>query len=374
MTRNLLLSALILFPLWINAQDRNPTIRSFRAEKLYLEGLQQFKNRQFYDAIDTFDKVVELNDKHPNVYEARGDAYYQLEKFEQALSDYEEAIDLDPDNANLWNNAGVAAGDMNMFRAAANYFFEAVQIDPNNKDANDNYLEARRLLNAEGIAYEEPRRPRSWRDEDDIYNNGNYGSGYGDSGRDRDDRERDRPWESRDRDDDRNSSSSSSTRPSKYNPTRPGDNKNQDLDKFNNETRNSKREYKYNSSMISIGPRTDIQLKLDQVWITKNSTMLSFTLKNLSDKSFPVKLAKQKKSGAWYITDRSFGRIYTLKAIKSLDGWAQGNSYNLKARGTKVFIAEFERLDDDVWFFHLLEGKTQKPGAWNMYDIELSRN
>jgi len=361
MTRNLLLSALILFPLWTIAQP-NPTIRSFRAEKLYLDGLKKFQQRQFYDAIETFDKVVELNREHPNVYEARGDSYYQLKDYKMALSDYEEAIHLDRNNANLWNNAGVAAGDMFLYRAAANYFYEAMQLDPNHTDASENYEEARRLLNQEGIAYDAPERPKPWEnDYRDSYGNDNYGSSTGSSsgGRDRDNSGY-------------SSGSSNSTRPSKYNPTRPGDKKEQEDNFEDIPGRSNVREYLYKKPELSTGPSTDIQLKVDQVRITKNSTMLTFTLKNLGDKSFPVKLANTGSRDAWYLTDRSFDRTYRLKAIKNLDGWNQGRSYNLKARGTQLFIAEFERIDDDVFFFHLLEGKTTKPGAWNIYDIELS--
>ncbi len=379
MTRNLLLSALILFPLWTIAQP-NPTIRSFRAEKLYLDGLKKFQQRQFSDAIETFDQVVELNNEHPNVYEARGDAYYQLRDYKMALKDYQRAIDLDQNNANLWNNAGVAAGDMNLYRAAANYFYEAMELDPNHTDAAENFEQARRLLNQEGIAYEGPSKPRPW--EDDYYNydrdrddrgtfNGSNGGAYGNSsgssttgGRDRDDYY--------DRNDAYgNNGGRSSTRPSKYNVTRPGDVKERE-DKFKDgPERNSIREYLYKSPQLTVGPRTDIQLNVDQVRISKNSTMLSFTVKNLGEKSFPIKLAQRGSKEAWYLTDRSFERTYKLKSIKNLDGWNQGRSFNLKARGTQLFIAEFDRIDDDIFFFHLLEGKMSKPGAWNIYDIEL---
>ena len=65
--------------------------------------------------------------------------------------------------------------------------------------------------------------------------------------------------------------------------------------------------------------------------------------------------------------------IYRLKSIKNLEGWSLGNAFSLKPRASKLFLAEFDRIDDNVFFFHLLEGKTNKPGAWNIYDIELSR-
>jgi len=372
MTRNLLLSALILFPLWTISQP-NPTIRSFRAEKLYLDGLKKFQQRQFYDAIETFDEVVELNSEHPNVYEARGDAYYQLKDYQKALDNYVEAIDLDPDNSNLWNNAGVAAGDMSLYRAAANYFYEAMQINPNHKDASENYEEARRLLNQGGIAYQAPSKPQRWNDDDyDRDRNGgrNQGSSSGTDGYDR-------TYGSSYGNDGRNtnnpsSNGSNSTRPSKYSPTRPGDKKDRDQNFKDSPDRSTVREYLYKKPQLTVGPKTDVQLKVDQVRITKNSTMLTFTVKNLGDKSFPVKLAKRSSKEAWYLTDRSFERTYRLKSIKNLDGWNQGRSFNLKARQTQLFIAEFDRIDDDVFFFHLLEGRMTKPGAWNIYDIELN--
>ncbi|MEL6853149.1 MAG: hypothetical protein AAFP92_31855, partial [Bacteroidota bacterium] len=58
------------------------------------------------------------------------------------------------------------------------------------------------------------------------------------------------------------------------------------------------------------------------------------------------------------------------QALKRLSGWPD-KPFTLKPGKGLTFHAEFERLPDDLHFFHLLEGSGEREGSWDFYDIEL---
>lgn len=130
-------------------------------------------------------------------------------------------------------------------------------------------------------------------------------------------------------------------------------------------------DYFYTSDRFGEGPKGDVQLHVEKIRITENSTILTFLLENQGENSIQIKLAKNGNKKAWYLTDRSFGREYHLKTIDYLDRWKFGLSYKLKGYSSQSFTAEFERLDNDVFNFHLIEGQDMKPGNWNIFEIEL---
>ncbi|MEL7342481.1 MAG: tetratricopeptide repeat protein, partial [Bacteroidota bacterium] len=147
MKRHIFIIALLL-PVLALAQE-NQTIRAFKAEKLYVRGLEQYQNGDIRGAIQTFDQVISLDRNHGQVYQAKGDALYELGDFDEAIESYNIAAQQYPDNANIRNSLGVAAGQMGMYRAAESYFLEALQIDPNLASAKRN-LERAQIKIREG--------------------------------------------------------------------------------------------------------------------------------------------------------------------------------------------------------------------------------
>lgn len=361
----------------VTAQD-NQTIRAFKAEKLYVQGLQLYQNGNVRGAIETFDQVIALDRNHGQVYQAKGDAYFELGDFDKAIESYAIAAQQYPNNASIRNSMGVSAASMTMYRAAESYFLEALQIDPAYAAAKRN-LEKTQLLLREGNNGptsnpwdEPPVRPSStitttvpstWGTPWPSTEPGGTASGYPPSSD---------PW---------NSSSGGTTDPIWNTGFRPTGTVNSDplpatpvrgtpLNPWEREDRNSRQTiYSRERGQVNVTYRTDPFVNIEQVRITENSTLVSFTVQSISKDPFPISLAGVGSPEALMITDRQFGRAYRLKNIR-LEGWPI-EPYELRPGETKMIIAEFERIPADLHFFHIVEGEIPSQGSWDFYDVEL---
>lgn len=375
MKRQIFFLALLL-PVLSIAQE-NQTIRAFKAEKLYVRGLELYQSGNIRGAIETFDQVIALDRNHAQVYQAKGDAFYELGDFDEAIESYTIAAQQYPDNANIRNSLGVAAGQMGMYRAAESYFLEALQIDPNLTSASRN-LERAQLKIREGstaadIGYnwdDDPIRPSgnpvssggstpTWGEPwtpDPVTNdpltrpNSNpdtdpiWGGGFTDQSSTTIDPNTGRPLPS--------------VRPEE--PALPWERPGRDPRKTT---------FSRDRGEINVTYRTDPFVHIDQVKITATSTLVIFNVQSVSRESFLISLEAPGSTGALMITDRQFNRAYRLKSVR-LDGWPQ-EPYELRPGENKPIIVEFERIPDDLYFFHIVEGETPSAGSWDFYDVEL---
>jgi len=117
-----------------------------------------------------------------------------------------------------------------------------------------------------------------------------------------------------------------------------------------------------------------VRLYVEEIQITEHSTILTFYLENRGENSIRLKLANKGNKKAWHLVDRTFSRTYQLKSIDNLYGWKFGLSYKLKGLSSQTFTAEFERLDNDLFNFHLIEGNNMQPGNWNIFEIDLKKD
>ncbi len=369
--------AALLFPLILLAQN-NQTIRAFKAEKLYVKGLELYQSGNVRGAITTFDEVIALDRNHGQVYQAKGDAFYELGDYDEAIESYTIAAEQYPDNANIRNSLGVAAAQMGMFRASESYFLEALQIDPNLASARRNLERAQLKIN-EGSTT--PDIGYAWED-DPIRPSGNQpSSGWGDPWEDSYDNS-DRPSGQPFNDPYGNNNSGSNTwgtgfidDPYGNNQGQPSDN-NQGFDRnptrqpWEREPRDQRKTtFSRDRGEIHVTYRTDPFIHIDQVKITPNSTLVIFNVQSISRDPFLISLEAPDSPDALMITDRQFQKKYRLKNIR-LDGWPN-EPYELRPGENKPIVAEFERIPDDFFFFHIIEGESPSPGAWDFYDVEL---
>lgn len=378
----------LLFPLLSIAQE-NQTIRAFKAEKLYVRGLELYQSGNVRGAIETFDQVIALDRNHGQVYQAKGDAFYELGDFDEAIESYTIAAQQYPDNANIRNSLGVAAGQMGMYRAAESYFLEALQIDPTLASASRN-LERAQLKIREGSTAAD--LGYSW-DDDPIRSSGSSfpststgtspSSGWGE------------PWPGN------NSTSTTSADPFNRPTSTPSSTTGSTVgsgwgDGFTNRPTSTnpttstpitptntepalpwerpardprKTTFSRDRGEINVTYRTDPFVHVDQVKITATSTLVILNVQSVSRDPFLISLEGPGSPGALMITDRQFNRAYRLKNVR-LDGWPQ-EPYELRPGENKPIIVEFERIPDDLYFFHIVEGETPGEGSWDFYDVEL---
>ncbi len=410
MKATLFLFALLL-PFCLISQE-NQTIRAFKAEKLYVRGLELYQNGDVRGAIQTFDQVISLDRDHGQVYQAKGDALFELGDYDKAIESYAIAAQQYPGNASLRNSLGVAAAQLGMYRAAESYFLEALQVDPALAAAKRN-LERAQLKLREGS--NEPSAGYTWDDQpirpsttpSFASGTSTVSNGWGE------------PWDNRPSNNGNfNSNSpypsnnfSNSTNPTTIYPSNsfPSNNSFPPNDPYpdnspsgsgwsnsyvtpaspveNNQGATPlergepappwvrpdrdarKTTFSRDRAEVNVTYRSDPFVHVDQVRITENSTLVAFTVQSISRSPFLIALEAPGTPGALMITDRQFERAYRLKNIR-LDGWPN-EPYELRPGENKLIIAEFERIPADMYFFHIIEGESPNAGTWDFFDVEL---
>jgi tetratricopeptide (TPR) repeat protein len=106
----------------------------------YLDGLYSLGNNFYFkklyiDAIEIFDKIIELNKNYVSAMVSKGAALAELDRFEEAIKSFEKAIKIYPNYDAAWNNKGVALAKLSKFKEAIESYDKALKI-------NQDYFEA----------------------------------------------------------------------------------------------------------------------------------------------------------------------------------------------------------------------------------------
>ena len=64
---------------------------------LNLLGALAFQNKNYSEAVHTFNKIIKINPKNFQAFYNQGNAYLGLKKFEKALKNYNQAIKIKSD-------------------------------------------------------------------------------------------------------------------------------------------------------------------------------------------------------------------------------------------------------------------------------------
>jgi tetratricopeptide (TPR) repeat protein len=101
-------------------------------------GLAYAKLGNHSQAIEDYDRAIEINPKYMEAYLNRGAAYGKLGDNRRAISDYDRAIKINPKCALAYLNRGVAVNELGNHTQAIEDYDRAIEFDPENADAYDN--------------------------------------------------------------------------------------------------------------------------------------------------------------------------------------------------------------------------------------------
>lgn len=107
--------------------------------------LALFKKRSFEDAIDHYNKAIDIHHGYAHAYYNRGIVYYTLGQKLRALDDFKQASNLIPkitEYASVFNNMGVIYTDLKQYQPAIDNYSEAISLDQNYADAYNNRAHA----------------------------------------------------------------------------------------------------------------------------------------------------------------------------------------------------------------------------------------
>lgn len=71
------------------------------------KGMDRVKRMQYEEALETFDKVIEMNPEISEAWNNQGVALFRLGRGEEALESYNRALSLEPQNLDALRNRGV---------------------------------------------------------------------------------------------------------------------------------------------------------------------------------------------------------------------------------------------------------------------------
>lgn len=94
---------------------------------LYRQGLIQFQHGKYLDAIQSFNRSLELNKGEAAYYYARGRTYAATGTTRYAEKDMSMALDLDPLNGEIWFDKGKLADQLGKSSTACHCFRKAFQ-------------------------------------------------------------------------------------------------------------------------------------------------------------------------------------------------------------------------------------------------------
>ena len=94
-----------------------------------------FKQKQYPEAIQDFQKSISIDPSNKGVYFYLGLAYNSLKQFDNAIANYKKAINIDPNFKEAYFHLGITYGELNQFDKAIIACQKATDIDPNFKEA-----------------------------------------------------------------------------------------------------------------------------------------------------------------------------------------------------------------------------------------------
>lgn len=99
-----------------------------RGDDLYLQA-------RYGDAVDAYNKALELDPYYSIAWNKRGNALTQLGYYEEAIRNFDKAIELDPYYGQAWDNKGYALYQIDKYNESIDAYNRAIAINPNDLHA-----------------------------------------------------------------------------------------------------------------------------------------------------------------------------------------------------------------------------------------------
>jgi tetratricopeptide (TPR) repeat protein len=113
-----------------DADVNDPKVKQRVARAYYNKGNALGELGKPEEALEAFDKAIELDPKFAQAYYNKGNALGKLGKPEEALVAYEKAIEIDQKDAQAYYNKGNALGELGKPEEALEAFDKAIELDP----------------------------------------------------------------------------------------------------------------------------------------------------------------------------------------------------------------------------------------------------
>ena len=116
------------------------------ASVLFYQGFASDSKGKYKEAIDYYDRVIELNPNNARAYNNRGVAKNELRQYQEAIADCDKAIELNPGFAEAYSNRGNAKNFLGLHQEAIADYDKTIELNPNYAETYNNRGNAKNFL------------------------------------------------------------------------------------------------------------------------------------------------------------------------------------------------------------------------------------
>ncbi|MBD2166808.1 tetratricopeptide repeat protein [Calothrix membranacea FACHB-236] len=87
------------------------------------------------EALESYNKEIEINSNYENAWSGHGDALWKLGRDQEAVESYNKAIEINSNYENAWNGRGNALLNLRQFEEALKSYNKAIEINPHYETA-----------------------------------------------------------------------------------------------------------------------------------------------------------------------------------------------------------------------------------------------
>ena len=127
LTGILVICSVFFLPSFVSAQETKP---KQAADKLYSQGISALQEDKVEQALEYFNKALQINPGYKMAWAYKGFILKKLGKYEEELRCYDKFIEIDPANEVVWNNRGVTLLSLHKYQESENSFRRAEMLKP----------------------------------------------------------------------------------------------------------------------------------------------------------------------------------------------------------------------------------------------------
>ena len=119
----------------IEYYDKAIELNPKNAVAYYNRGVAYCDKGEHKKAIEDYSKAIELNPYYAKTYYNRGNACFYKGEYDKAIEDYNKAIELNPDDVEAYYNCGVAYYNKGEYEKAIEDYSKAIELNPDEAKA-----------------------------------------------------------------------------------------------------------------------------------------------------------------------------------------------------------------------------------------------
>jgi tetratricopeptide (TPR) repeat protein len=101
---------------------------SWDTEALYIAGKINFNEKNYFEALKSFNRCIEKDNSKTTYFEARGDVYFAIKTYEFAEKDYSMALDLVSSNGEVFYKKGLCRLALNNIEGACSDWKKSLEL------------------------------------------------------------------------------------------------------------------------------------------------------------------------------------------------------------------------------------------------------